>query len=53
MKSSLGGTSSHDEVAGAGPGAFAGGMMTDDEGTAAGVGAGAVPGGHLWQVVAQ
>ena len=53
VKSSVGGTSAHARTAGAGPGAFAGGMMTGAEGVGEGVRAGVVPGGQRLQVAAQ
>ena len=56
-KALLGGKSAHPCAAGAGAGAYAGGMMTgaegDGEAEAAGVGAGVVPGGQRLQVAAQ
>ena len=56
-KASLGGTSAQPCAAGAGAGAYAGGMMTgaesDGEAGAKGVGAGEVPGGQRLQVAAQ
>lgn len=52
-KSSLGAMSAHAQAAGAGPGAYAAGMMTGAEGEEGAKAAGELPAGHLLQVTAQ